>query len=97
MREIKVQALIQRKGDRIIVQCRVDLRTGIPQGVVVQSGKDFLNVAYPYCTARGRAKGIRTIPRKVNGVPEVYPLVVCEEITESAVAISNLVNERMST
>ena len=45
MAKIKIQTLVEWKGDGVIVECGVDLRARVTQSVVFKSSYDFLYIA----------------------------------------------------
>jgi hypothetical protein len=90
VREIEVDGLVQGEGYSVVVERGVDLRARVAEGVVLEAGERFLDVAYTDCATCGRLKGTTAGEVKVEGVFEADPLVVGEEVAEGGVAVGDL-------
>ena len=90
VREIEVDGLVQGEGYSVVVERGVDLRARVAEGVVLEAGERFLDVAYTDCATCGGLKGTTAGEVKVEGVFEADPLVVGEEVAEGGVAVGDL-------
>jgi hypothetical protein len=54
--KIEIKTLVEWKGDGVVIEGSVDLRTGVAQSVILKPCEDFLDPADPYSTSCWGAK-----------------------------------------